>query len=419
MRLLIEHSGYGLRNIGDIAMFQACALRLGRIWPDAEIEVFTESPDRLEMFCPGATAVAPTVLGRGPAQRIPLSAQLAGEQFWKIAAPRLDRRQKPKCNDAPVRQQQAILRADAVISSGGGFVNDVFWWHGAGVLSVLGMSQRLGKPTAMFGQGIGPLDRSWLRRMVQSTMPVLDVIGLREGLISKPLLRNAGVPVDRIHVTGDDALLIATPPERPTTGTDIGLNVRVASYSQMATAGGNQVITTVQEVARDHGLSIIALPVECNKSVSDLEALRAAGGAGETSIELSDISSPEELVSRVSFCRIVVTGSYHAAVFALASGIPAVCVTNSAYYDGKFAGLSAQFPRGCIVVRPGPSFSLELRTAIERSLLVTELVRDEIHSAAVIQVRRGDQAYCRFEEVVSERACTPTRFDQSTRSAKP
>src|ERR1700744_241307 len=67
----------------------------------------------------------------------------------------------------------AVRQADLVVSSGGGFINDVFWVHAAGVLGVLAAAQRLGKPTAMFGQGIGPLTHPVLTRLVARTMPRL------------------------------------------------------------------------------------------------------------------------------------------------------------------------------------------------------------------------------------------------------
>jgi colanic acid/amylovoran biosynthesis protein len=45
-----------------------------------------------------------------------------------------------------------------------------------------------------------------------------------------------------------------------------------------------------------------------------------------------------------------VTGSYHVAVFALAQGILAICLTKSTYYDGKFSGLKSPFPEACFVI---------------------------------------------------------------------
>ena len=50
-------------------------------------------------------------------------------------------------------------------------------------------------------------------------------------------------------------------------------------------------------------------------------------------------------------CRVLVTGAYHAAVFALSQGIPVVALTSSAYYDDKFLGLADMFGTGLELVR--------------------------------------------------------------------
>ncbi len=405
MRILVDHSGYALLNLGDIAMLQACVRRLQGLWPNADIQVFTDSPERLEQYCAGVTAVAPTIVGRRAASVVPMSFQLALEQTWKIAMPLLARNRGRSASAAlssePCRVLDAVRRADLVVSSGGGFVNDVFWEHAAGVLSVLAMAQRLGKPTAMFGQGIGPLTHPVLTHLVRHTMPRLLVIGLREGLGSVPLLTARRVEQERIHVTGDDALMLATMPHRPATGCAIGLNIRVAHYSGIDSTVASQAIAVTTESASRRGVKALGLPVSRYKDESDLEAIRMSGNhiAGH---ELADIQTPEEAAEQAALCRVVVTGSYHAAVFGLAAGVPAVCLSNSPYYDLKFQGLGDLFGRGsCYVVRPGPRFERELSDAIDHAWDTGEIDRDYIHSAAQKQVVKADETYTRLKSLVT------------------
>ena len=42
------------KNMGDVAMLQVAVARLMSLWPDAQIEVLTESPSNLARYCPGA-----------------------------------------------------------------------------------------------------------------------------------------------------------------------------------------------------------------------------------------------------------------------------------------------------------------------------------------------------------------------------
>jgi polysaccharide pyruvyl transferase WcaK-like protein len=57
---------------------------------------------------------------------------------------------------------QAVRAADVVVAAGGDYVTDTFRGHRTGVLGPLSPAQRLGNPTAMFGQGVGPIgQRLW------------------------------------------------------------------------------------------------------------------------------------------------------------------------------------------------------------------------------------------------------------------
>lgn len=394
MRILVDHSGYALLNIGDVSMLQACVRRLQTRWPDAAIEVITESPDRLAHYCPGTTAVATTFAGRGQLSKVPIRAQRAGGQLWKMAAPLLcgsGRRHSP---DAEPRLLPAIRRADVVVSSGGGFVNDVFWWHGAGVLSVLAMAQHLGKPTAMFGQGFGPLTNPVLKQLLRLVAPRLDVVGLREGVASAPIVAANAVDAGRVRVTGDDALLVAAAATRPPTGDAIGVNIRIAAYSGVGEGTGREVADVVESAAHARGVRTVALPVEYNRAASDL---RITGDGGDPSVRYR---SAEALIRRAAGCRAVVTGSYHAAVFGLAAGVPAVCLTNSAYYDVKFQGLAALFPGGCHIVKHGPKLTSEIAQALDCAWDTKESVRDTLHARALAQVASAEALYQQFGAVV-------------------
>lgn len=413
MRILVDHSGYALLNVGDIAMLQACVRRMRTLWPEAEIQVLAESPARLRQFCPDSSAVTPSIAGRRGMSILGPSGQVAAEQMWKMTMPLLSRARlglvgnRCRVVDAtsvPPRLLDAVRGADIVVSGGGGFVNDTFWWYGAGVLSVLAMAQGLGKPTAMFGQGIGPLTHPLLRRLVTFTMPRMMVIGLREGAQSMAILKAHGVDRERVHVTGDDALVLTTPVTRPRTGTSVGLNLRVAPYSGIDASIGRQVVAVVREAARRRGVTTVALPVEHNEEGSDLRAFGTVGVGREDSLtghEVPDIGTPEALAEHVARCRVVVTGSYHAAVFALAVGIPVVCITKSRYYDGKFKGLAALFPGGCHVVSLGSRFERELAEAIDRAWDISEMSRDDIHAMALAQVAQGDHIYERFKSLAA------------------
>src|SRR5262249_45763046 len=149
------------------------------------------------------------------------------------------------------------------------------------------------------------------------------LIACREGRTSPGVLRSYGVPADRVHITGDDALEAAHRARGPAMGAAIGVNVRNASYSGFPLdsdrAITDQLRMGLRKVAAARGAELLPLPIS-NYAPSDPEAIAQL----LPGIPTAPVDTPEVLFGRVSRCRVVVTGSYHAAVFALAQGIPAV-----------------------------------------------------------------------------------------------
>ena len=418
-RILIDQSGYDLLNVGDVAMLQSCVIRLRRLWPGADIMVVCHAPERLASYCPGTTAIGQTLAGLPFFRMLPRRPRLAAEQAWKMAAPYFARSRAVR----PTRPRtaiQAVRAADLVVASGGGYVTDTWWWHGAGVLSLLRLAQRLGKPTAMFGQGVGPISERGragsraLCRQARAVLPRLAVLGLREDRIGKDLAISLGVPSSAVAVTGDDALeLIAAGSAvdgsahggSAQRGGALGVSMRVSPYAGVDRTAAETVGHLVVQAAETFRAPIVTLPVSRYPVDGDLDALRALlhperSGAD---IVLHDLATPDALITVAADCRVIVTGSYHAAVFGLARGVPAVCLTRSAYYDAKFAGLRALFPGACLVVSlDQPDLAGRLGQAIDQAWHLPAQARDDARKAAAGQRQAGRQAYARFRDVVEK-----------------
>ena len=413
-RILVDQSGYDLLNVGDVAMLQACVIRLRRLWPDAEIMVICHAPERLASYCPGTIAIGRTVADVPFFRVIPRRPRLAAEQAWKMAAPYFScrfrsGRVRP---ERPRTAIQAVRAADLVVASGGGYVTDTWWWHAVGVLSLLGLAQRLGKPTAMFGQGVGPIRTQgrasgWgaLRVQARAVLPRLAVLGLREDRIGQELSISLGIPSGAIAVTGDDALELIPEGSTPD-GDALGVSMRVSHYAGVDQATAEAVGDLVVQAAEAFRAPIVTLPVSRYPVDSDLEALRALlhPERSRADIVLHDLATPEALIAAAAGCRVIVTGSYHAAVFGLARGVPAVCLTRSSYYDAKFAGLRALFPGACFVVPlDQPDLPGRLRQAIEAAWHLPAEAREGARNAAARQRDAGRQAYTRFRDAVENR----------------
>jgi polysaccharide pyruvyl transferase WcaK-like protein len=109
------------------------------------------------------------------------------------------------------------------------------------------------------------------------------------------------------------------------------------------------------------------------------------------------IDRPEAVIRQIQRCRLVVTGSYHAGVFALASGIPTVGLAKSAYYVDKFLGLSSLFGEGCqTVLLNDQDFQTKLESSITDLWARAERVRPYLLAEAESQIRLGHKAYERL-----------------------
>jgi colanic acid/amylovoran biosynthesis protein len=408
MRILVDQSGYDLLNIGDVAMLQSCVTRLRGQWPAAEIMIIAAEPERLAAYCPGTLAIGRTFADHPFFRLVPRRARLILEQVWKITGPYLAGRDAQAPRGRPRTAVQAVRSADLVVASGGGYVTDTWWWHAAGVLSLLSLAQRLGKPTAMFGQGIGPVKGRLLRAQARAVLPRLILLGLREDRIGRPLALSLGVRPEALRLTGDDAL-----EQGSATGAGdaagchiLGVNLRVSGYAGVDQATAAAVGEMVRQVADELGAALIGLPVSRYTADADAGALRALwpepGARAGLSVE--DISTPAGLAEAAARCRAVVTGSYHAAVFGLASGVPAVCLSRSPYYEAKFGGLAAQFPGACFTVSlGGADAAARLRAAVREAWQLPEAERAAAAAAAAALRDAGREAYAQFRLAARDR----------------
>jgi polysaccharide pyruvyl transferase WcaK-like protein len=335
-RVFIDHSGYELLNIGDMAMLRTTVTRLQNRWPRARLQIVTTSRERLAALCPGTDPIT-LVTDRGPLGWLPDRVRGGIGLRYKAAIP--ERAAAGwRLSPGAGKFLDALRSCDLAVSSGGGFINDSFTLHASSVLRALRLVQRRGVPTAMFGQGYGPLVNPALAELASTVIPRLSLISLRgpQGLQAVTALRNGR---DEPVVTGDDALELAGA-GRLAVGPALGVNLRAAAYTGLESGVARQIASVVAAAAAEACLPMRGLPISWHCDGEDWRALADAFGTdsviARTGRLVRDLPS---LTAAVAECRVVVTSSYHAAVFALARGIPAVGISLTPYYDGKFGGL--------------------------------------------------------------------------------
>ncbi len=411
-RIVVEPGSYACQNMGDVAMMQVAVARIEEFWPSTQIEIVTSRPDQLSRFCPSAEPIpveerdawlwSRSLLGRF---REKLPAGISA------SARRLERRlwlHRPEVMDLGFELKTAIMRrpfpsassfrrrlteADLLVIAGMGGINDAFPRHAIGLLDEIEVALEAGIPVVAFGQGIGPLSNPELLARAREVLPRLTLIGLREAYASLPLLDSFGVPMERIHVTGDDAIEPALELRPRSLGRGIGINLRLAEYAETGADIAGELREPLRLSVQKLDSYLVPVPISLHASDSDVEAIKTLLNGWRPQSQ-AKIEGPEDVIRLAGDCRVVVTGSYHGGVFALAQGVPVVGLVHSPYYEQKFTGLQKQFPGGCRVIdfrQPGSSG--EILDAILSAWESAEELREPLLEAAARQVELGRAAY--------------------------
>jgi colanic acid/amylovoran biosynthesis protein len=420
MRILVDSCSYNCQNVGDLSMLTVAVSRLRELWPNASIEVITNAPTLVSRHC-GDVRTIP-VRGRrlllddqllGPARRLlPVGlgrrvdrAQDRLRLTWPhlfasslLVKQKLSRRPA----DDAVNFLSAVEGADLVIVNGAGILTDAFKENALGILATLDLAQRRGKPTAMFGQGLGPIQDEELLARAATVLPRVNQICIRESRTGPALLSSLGVDLSGVVVTGDDAIEMAFPADRRdrlVSSLAIGINVRIAPYAAVDENVLALLGRVFKEAADRYHARMRAIPIAHHGGRMDVETLRQLLGDDDGAAALD---TPRQVINRIGECRVMITGSYHGAVFALAQGIPVVALARSQYYVDKMAGVADQFGIGCEIVRlDADDLHGRLRAAIDRAWADADRVREPLLTAAADQIRRGRDAYNQLRSFVS------------------
>ncbi len=411
-RILVEPSDTTLHNQGDTAMLCTALDRLRELWPDGEISVFSDEPAVLTGYCPHVSTL-PT-RGRhawtADIRSLPL--------FLRHLQPFVGwlRRRRPEFAkrlvdsgrqvfggaDADLRiYRETVERSDLMLVAGMGGLTDAFYEFALALLDSIELALDNSVPVVMVGQGMGPIDEPWLRARAAAVLPRVDLFALREGRSGVQLLRSFGVSDERIEVTGDDAIELARSRTPTSLGNGLGVNVRAESYAGVDSRIGMHLIgPVVNAFARRHAAPIISAPITSYGKGDDIDVARTLfPDALDCRVQI-----PYEAISQVARCRIVMAGSYHAAVFALSMGIPVVALAGSDYYRDKMLGLADMFKVGCRVefVR-SPDFPARLDSALEELWTSAPDLRPLLLAAADRQIELVRAAYRRIHGIVHAR----------------
>jgi colanic acid/amylovoran biosynthesis protein len=428
------------QNMGDVSMLQVAVHRLKTLWPSASIEVLTDSPENLSKYCPDANPLPRAVRDLWIGDRVGLYSFMF-TRLYKHLPDRIAQ----KLNDSVIRMEcqwprllgsiirlsplwrnggrafkdrlvgflESMSNADLfVVCGAGGFTDDCRMWNWS-TLNTLEAFMRHRVPVIMFGQGIGPLSDVEVLSKAEAVFPQVNLITLRGGRGGSELLKSLGVDTTRLLTTGDEAIELAYEARSQALGHGVGINLRVASYAEIGNDFIDKLRPILQEFAIRHHAPMIPVPIAFHPRASDhIRIQKLLVGFDDRTDGGAALDTPLKVIKQVGRCRVVVTGAYHAAVCALAQGIPAVCLANSADYVAKFLGLKDQFGMGCETVFLDSEDAIEkLEDVMQRTWESAETVRLPLQEAALRQIQTGWEAYEQVRDLLDShtaKTCTAT-----------
>lgn len=425
MQILVDSGCYDCVNMGDVAMLQVTLKRLCEFSPDAVVRVITNNPECVTALCPKAQPVPVSgkrswlsddhlqeqvrrLLPRPAAEQV-VKLNRSIRSHWPVvfqSSLSLKRRLSGRGSEDVADFVNAVERADLLLICGQGGLTDHAHSHALQLLGLIEMATRRRIPVAMVSQGIGPMENIELLSAARAILPHVELIALRENRAGLPLLARLGVDQSRVVTTGDDAIELAYEARSMNPGDALGINLRVARSSGV----DHEFIPAFREVLvsflnNHREAPLVPLPIGRGVASADCSTLRhVLKGIDDRSDGGERLDTPLKVIQQTARCRLVITGAYHAAVFALAQGIPTVCIAKSQYFIDKFLGLKALFGAGCSVVfLDGPQVKDELVASLERLWRASHDVRDPLQGAAWRQICQGREAYRRIVERIVPR----------------
>ncbi len=174
---------------------------------------------------------------------------------------------------------------------------------------------------------------------------------IRERLDAPGLLSSLGVDPTKVIVTGDDAIELAYNARASTLGNGIGVSMRGMPSTKMSSTDIPIIGNILRETAQKRNARLIGLPISLSiHERDDLYTRQLLDGYSNSWIDRKKFQTPLGYIRNVQRCRLVVAGTFHGALLALAQGIPAICLVRSSLYSNKFNGLVDLFGTGCEII---------------------------------------------------------------------
>ncbi|CAM2824934.1 polysaccharide pyruvyl transferase CsaB [Paenibacillus taichungensis] len=244
--------------------------------------------------------------------------------------------------------RDAIKESDGLISGGGSLLQDATGLKSIPYyLGVIKLAQWLKKPTFIYAQGIGPVNRKMFNPMIRSVFKACNYVSVRDEQ-SAEYLRGLGLQWNQIHVVPDPVMGLPLPEVQAEEVSSVAVNAQGASvHTKLPVIG---VSVRFWESDRKELTAIAAglkklcskkavhlrfmpfhLPIDEQASRFVMEMLGDLGNKGSEVSITKDLTDPQLMLQEVSNCDVVIGMRLHSLIYAASQYVPPVGIS----YDPK------------------------------------------------------------------------------------
>jgi polysaccharide pyruvyl transferase CsaB len=239
--------------------------------------------------------------------------------------------------------RSAIRESDGLISGGGSLLQDATGWKTIPYyLGILKLAQWAGKPTFIYSQGLGPVNRKIFYSPIASTFSKCEYVSVRDAE-SADLLRRMGY-TKHVEVVPDPVMgLPLRQNEQGLSGSAdgsvsdtmgqpvIGVSVRYWNKDRSELRG---IVDSLKLILARKAAIVrflpFHLPSDEKASLEIMEHLQDSLGLG--SVELAQgVEHPQDMLREVSSCDLLIGMRLHSLIYAASQHVPTIGIS----YDPK------------------------------------------------------------------------------------
>ncbi|MCL6601892.1 MAG: polysaccharide pyruvyl transferase CsaB [Paenibacillus sp.] len=233
--------------------------------------------------------------------------------------------------------RKALSDCSGLISGGGSLLQDVTSSKSIPYyLGVIKLAQWMGKPTFIYAQGIGPLNRKMFHPWIKSVFRKCKYVSVRDEQ-SRELLHQIGLVREAVEVVPDPVMGLSLPEDQPPTASStlpiIGISVRYWEADRrelIAIADGLKQANASQPLHLRFLPFHLPSDTEASRYMMELlgEDIRNNGGIVSIS---EDTVHPQHMLHEVQQCDVLIGMRLHSLIYAAGQRVPLIGIS----YDPK------------------------------------------------------------------------------------